>query len=465
MLPSPSAAAAAAVQPTVTGQQQTGEAAHNQPFTITNQQQQPPSTASASSSLALSATMRAYFGQPRIRELIEKAAHPFLNDRRSLHQLREQLEKFKATCNKGTSISLPKSLRLRIAERAQFPLVPAAPTLFTDATAALRKIEQDSEKAVYDTLVAAKERHIKHLETAIQMPLVLAAAVKVFHATVQDDAAHWQRQSSSGPPSTTAAAASSSSASSSSFSPDAALSHFTTVITERLTAIQMNEFETERARAIAEQQKAADELAAKEKVMAGAGSKETLTALANSAADAAVRRHIPVVKKRDRQASAPESPSSHYIPSDYSYPDDYDLEPRPARTNAQRRANKRAKQHEPDYDSFDNRSLDSTPAQYRTASASRHRADVYESDDEEMVHAFRDADDNEYPTIDLLQQRAEENGWTIAPARAAPAAAAARRITSDFGRGGHRHEKEARGSSDRESKRVRGGRGSRGMRR
>jgi len=108
--------------------------------------------------------LRLFIELPDVVKLYHDAGGRYLSATKELKTARSSLDKFKASCTRRTQLTLPRSLQLRLVEHAVLPAVPDIKTFHDATTAALRAIEATTTKATYDTLVAAKEAYIKHLE-------------------------------------------------------------------------------------------------------------------------------------------------------------------------------------------------------------------------------------------------------------------------------------------------------------
>jgi hypothetical protein len=109
-----------------------------------------------------------FFNMPRRKKQYTDAIAQFRAHHVELRRAREELEQFKKSCNKEPpKISLPKSISLRIVSHAVLPVVENDKAFHKATTEALKKIEQDTSKQVYDALIAAKAKYIGHLQNKV----------------------------------------------------------------------------------------------------------------------------------------------------------------------------------------------------------------------------------------------------------------------------------------------------------
>lgn len=133
--------------------------------------------------------LQLFIALPDVCALYHDAAGRYLTATKELKTARLSLEKFRTTCNKGNRLTLPRSMQLRVVERAKLPVVPDVKTFNDATTATLRSIEAATTKSIYDALLVAKEAHISHLEQRANAHAFIITAVTAHRAHVSAYAA------------------------------------------------------------------------------------------------------------------------------------------------------------------------------------------------------------------------------------------------------------------------------------
>ena len=237
---------------------------------------------------------------PAATQRYSTAILPFLSLHKELEAAKESLEKFKAACNKHNADrpSLPQSLKLSIVERARLPNVEGKPDLFKDELKELQAIELEATKRTVQVLLRAKEKHIAELQSKVNAQSFKQRASDSYtefltlQAQAFDELHGADSVSAASAAPSAASSASSASASSSSQPPrfpfiEAQL-HFQQYINSKVDAelfllMHKRQERTERKRKQHE-----ESIAAKEQILQGASSGQTLSALATRAANKAV---------------------------------------------------------------------------------------------------------------------------------------------------------------------------------
>ena len=240
----------------------------------------------------------AYLNTPAAQQHYDGAILPFLTLHKELQAAKESLEKFRAACNKSGADrpTLPASLKLSISERARLPTVEGQPDLFKDEQKELQSIETDATKRTIDVLLKAKEKHIAALQSKANAQNFKEKATSSYMEFLTPHARQFDELQGVDPaPSLSQAAAASSSAapaSSSSlplrFPVDEARLHFQKHITSRVDSTVFELLAKQKERLERKKRQHEESVAAKERILQGASSGETLTALANKAAKQAI---------------------------------------------------------------------------------------------------------------------------------------------------------------------------------
>lgn len=235
-----------------------------------------PATTTITASNHTNSLLQLFTQQPHARALYHDAPGRYLTAVKALKLARVSLEKFKQTCNRGQQLCLPRSMRLDLVSNAKLPTVEGKPQFHDETTAALRSIEATATKATYDALVAAKERHITHLEQCANAHAFIQTAVAAHRTHVAAYVANMD--------------------SSLAFPVDAAVEHFQQHLLQRITELNMQAA----AEAMHEQATAAqariDDTKAQETVLAGASNGQTLAKLAERAVQQQLQRREPIMR-------------------------------------------------------------------------------------------------------------------------------------------------------------------------
>lgn len=222
--------------------------------------------------------------------LYTTAANAFRDAHKTLQERKDSLDKFLEACRKSKH-SLPNSLQLRICERAKLPSVLSAPTLCSEETAELAKMEMETSKAVHDIVLKAKNKEIDHLTRTINVVSFAAAQIDAFTAGVNSDfndkPADETREIRG-----------------------AIMQHFTLYIHDKLASIEMQQREFLRAREQDRKQRLTDSLAAQGRIL-GQSSAQTIAEVAASS----VARSLGPVHRDISQLKAKLQPKRHR-PSD-----------------------------------------------------------------------------------------------------------------------------------------------------
>jgi hypothetical protein len=240
----------------------------------------------------------AYLNTTAARQHYDGAILPFLTLHKELQSAKESLEKFKAACQKQgvDKFSLPQSLKLSITERAKLPTMDGQPDLFKDEFKELQSIEADATKRIVEVLLKAKEKHITSLQSKANALSFKEKATNTYlefltqHAREFDE---MQGVSSAGLLSQAASASFPSAPSNPSsislrFPLEEAKLHFQKHITSRVDSTLFDLMAKQKDRLERKKRQHEESIAAKEEILRGASSGDTLTALANKAAQRAI---------------------------------------------------------------------------------------------------------------------------------------------------------------------------------
>lgn len=218
--------------------------------------------------------------QAHVRTLYSDAAGRYLTAVKSLKSARLSLEKFKQTCNRTQQLSLPRSMQLNLITRAKLPTVEDKPNFNEGTISALHSIEATATKATYDALVAAKERHIAHLEQCANAQAFIHTAVSAHRTHVIAYAAKMD--------------------SSLAFPVEAAVQHFNEHLLQRITELNMQAASEAMHEQATAQQARIDDSKAQETVLAGASTGATIAKLAERAVLNQLEQRVPHIHERQR---------------------------------------------------------------------------------------------------------------------------------------------------------------------
>lgn len=240
----------------------------------------------------------AYLNTPEAKQHYDGAILPFLTLHKELQAAKDSLDKFRAACNKqgADKPTLPASLKLAISERARLPTVEGQPDLFADEHKELQSIEADATKRTIAVLLKAKEKHIAALQGKANTQNFKERATNSYMEFLTPYARQFDELQGVGPaaslspvPAAPSSAAPASSASSAlRFPLNEARLHFQKHITSRVDSTVFELLAKQKERLERKKRQHEESVAAKERVLQGASSGQTLAALANKAAQQAI---------------------------------------------------------------------------------------------------------------------------------------------------------------------------------
>lgn len=277
----------------------------------------PPSVASpnAASTLAL------FLAQPSVAQRYSDSTSAFTAARAALHSARADREKFQAKCNANPpAIQLPASLGLHLTKKAKLAPVAGDASFYSECTAELQRIERDATEAAYKALLAAKDKHLKHLEALAHPASFMKTHEQSYKKFLDEYSSNYAAEighpavDSSSPPAATPAPSPSSSPFA--FPLSDAMLHFRTHLQSFVQRSVMQSTEEAAHEARTKAQAAAEELKAQEDVLAGASSGKTIQMIADGAIDKKLKPIQQQIKQlsgkqpRVHASAAPASASS-----------------------------------------------------------------------------------------------------------------------------------------------------------
>jgi hypothetical protein len=232
----------------------------------------PPSAASHSS-----LAHQQFFQHEAVQQRLAAACKEFSDCSTALKSARAGRERFVLACNKnGAMKRLPAKLQWGLSKAVALSRDGVQDDFYSDERKQLAAIERDASDKAYDILLAAKDKHIAHLATCSNTRSFVEATEQAFAAELGRIADKFDQQSQ--------ADSSALSQTAYSFPRAAVAQYFSEELLRRLQAMQLAAVTADSAE---ERRLAANltaEHQAKETVLAGAHTGETLSRLAEQAA-------------------------------------------------------------------------------------------------------------------------------------------------------------------------------------
>jgi hypothetical protein len=259
----------------------------------------------------------------RTKTMHTDASKRYLDICAKLQDAQKRLSDFQSEKLSGSSV-LPRNLRIGITDRINkshtLPNVNNDPSFYKEERDALSKLERETEQSIYTILEKAKEKHIANLTKEKQTNTFITREVKTFTAYVTQYANAFDDMCT---PSDTSALVTTtvsdlSDVPSNTFPQQEAITHFEnqlhTLINEHLALLVAKKFDDAAER---ERQQAAD-IAAQEKIVQGAHTGETLTALAQRAAEKLIKASSASKRKADSHSELPTDVMSDFTVTDFN---------------------------------------------------------------------------------------------------------------------------------------------------
>jgi hypothetical protein len=227
-----------------------------------------------------------YNNRPSVKEQYSRVHTEFLDQHRDLAKAKSGLSKFKEKCNlNGVFRSLPKAISLDVVSRLRLPAVFNMPDYWKSTEEAVQKIEHDAGEQIYNTVLAAKVKHLAHLQQQSTPAIFIAASLKRFSESTREFATVFQKTMSLPFPS------------------DACIALFDAHVRSVVLADAMNSIDTVIAQEQhAEALKKADHIA-QQAVLAGAHDGNNIRTIAAEAARNFVLQHERQQRNQQKQAA------------------------------------------------------------------------------------------------------------------------------------------------------------------
>jgi len=266
------------------------------------------------------ARLTLFIAKPHVKERYTAAADAYLSATVALRQAMEQRDKFKAACNSNPpAIRLPSSMQMQLVKHAKLTPVAGDPAFYREQTAALERIESESATQIYATLLAAKDKHIAHLQSQANAHSFLARMKKEHEQFVQAYATDCDKSYGTPPAAAAAAAASSSaalaSAAASSSAPSSffpfneAVAHFDSFLQQSVNELVMLTVDERQARLAAKAQALVEDSKAQEQVLAGAHTGESIAMIVQQKV-APIQQQLQRLQQQQQRTSAAQPPQS-----------------------------------------------------------------------------------------------------------------------------------------------------------
>ena len=237
------------------------------------------------SSAARLALLTRFIAQPQVQQRYAAAESDYLSASTALHQAMEKRDKFKAACNSNPpAIRLPSSMQMHLVKHAKLTPVATDAAFYREQIAALELIESESAAKIYTTLLAAKNKHIAHLQAQANVHAFLQRTLKDYRQFVVAYAADFDNRygappaaaASSSSAASAASAASSASEPASSFPINDAVNHFDSHLQQRVNELILLTVTDQQTRLANKAQAIVEDSKAQEQVLAGAHSGESI---------------------------------------------------------------------------------------------------------------------------------------------------------------------------------------------
>jgi hypothetical protein len=210
-----------------------------------------------------------FIGTNAIQQLYSDAVTRYIALHDQHNTATARLAQFLQACNRTPGRpSLPKSMQLRLVDRAHFEPVTGDAAFYADATTALRAIEDDATTRIAATVTAAKQKLIAHLASRVNQLAFISSEKDVYRALLQEHATGYEASAGAG-----------------AFPTDALLAHFEAHLHSSLTDAAL----TASMKMLEQRKQAAATAAAdrdaQESVMQGAHNGKSIAAVAAKVVD------------------------------------------------------------------------------------------------------------------------------------------------------------------------------------
>lgn len=227
-------------------------------------------------------------------QCLDTAQKRFLDGHLALSKAKAQLQKFQSRSANGTGSKLPASLSLKIVYNLRLPEVPGDASFYKEELAVLTKLEIDAQKTIFEQIVAARTRHMQHLAQQSNAQAFIAREMATFKQIVSTWADQHDSLLSAAPSADSAAAAAAAGTSapaldSNAFPRQCAIDSFESSLHRIIQGHAAMIIQKSIDAAELQQQRQAAENNAQQNILAGAHTGQTITKLAERAAQKAIQ--------------------------------------------------------------------------------------------------------------------------------------------------------------------------------
>lgn len=269
----------------------------------------PSLTSLTSSSAARLALLTGFIAQPQVKQRYAAAEDAYLTASAALRQAMEQRDKFTASCTSNPpAIRLPSSMQMQLVKHAKLTPVADDPAFYREQIAALERIESESAAQIYKTLLAAKDKHVAHLQTRANAHSFQQRTLKDYQQFVTSYAADFDSRCGSPPAaaavSSSAPSSASAAASASSFPISEAIHHFDSFLQQRMNELIMLAVNEQQTRLAAKAQATVEDNKAQEQVLAGAHTGQSIEMIVQQKV-APLQKQLQQLQQQQHRASHP----------------------------------------------------------------------------------------------------------------------------------------------------------------
>ena len=210
-----------------------------------------------------------FLAMPDTKQQQADAISLYYSQHQALATARDDLTKFKASCNKrAPHISLPKSIRSNFSQ-AHFVAVEDNAAFYKQTMDALNALDQQSANSAYKLIVQGKESHILHLQLLLQTQTFVSRALQTYSSFVkQVNTLYANRGSSLSVP------------------VESALAHFENKLRQQMLTFDTQQIQASLTAARKKQETAEEKEEAEEQIMAGSHDGTNIAQIATKAVKA-----------------------------------------------------------------------------------------------------------------------------------------------------------------------------------
>ena len=223
------------------------------------------------------------------------AVNRFKDARLQLYTAEQSFVKFKSIC---ATQGIVKSLQLKIVERSLIPIIDGLPNyFFSDTVEILKQLEKEMTAKIVETLISAKEKHIKYLREHCNQHNFTLNETSDYDKFVKEYANSYITRTGTDE---------------SYFPIREAVHDFNKYLNEQIQPMILQEITTEQQRNEKQQQDAIDVAKAQENVLAGATTGQTITLLASRA----VNQRMSELQKNIQRLQVDKEQRKKFFPPD-----------------------------------------------------------------------------------------------------------------------------------------------------